>query len=208
MGTPPNHHHCPQCLPTSLTTVTNGHHQPQRIAWTLPQQLWHTPRAKMTQQCYITTQSSQTSTWKIHNSAMSLSVMWQTMNDNISHCSSSSFQVSTQRPSPSVPYSHKNKVPCHCCQRHGNQMGATTLVVVYLMDTTTKPHDDHMTRTPPPHYTTTYHHHAKMTPPAPCEDNTTTTMLHHHYMKMMPPPATPQPHHTPIPSTWDNDMPH
>ena len=46
---------------------------------------------------------------------------WQTKNNDISRCSSSSSQVNTHHPSLSVPYPHKNKVPCCCCQRRGNQ---------------------------------------------------------------------------------------
>ena len=93
-----NHHHCPRCLCTLLITVTNGQHQQRHITVRHhPQQAWHAP----TQQKQCNNATSPPSAHKrapgAHNSATSLSAIWQTTNDDISHRSSSSSQVSLSK---------------------------------------------------------------------------------------------------------------
>ena len=105
---------------SSPSPMTTTNHDPERSD-TPTTSTPHPKTARTTQQRHVTTHSSQTSAWSIaQHSTTSLSVTWQTTNNDISRRSSS--QVSTHPPFPSAPYSQEDQVP----RRRGRRGYQTT----------------------------------------------------------------------------------
>ena len=100
-------------LPTSLTTVTNGHDQPRRVtARHRPQQSQHDPKEqKRRSNATSPPTARKRAPGALHRCATSLSATWQTMNDDISRRLPFWSEVSAHSPSPLFHICMKTR--CH-----------------------------------------------------------------------------------------------